>query len=92
MSYYHVAPHLADQIADQIADHAAHTEAKKGGDENNAPTSPFLLRGLMLTYHFLLFLAPSRAPSQVANPHNALCIEQRTAAKPKEAQVRVFFR
>ena len=28
--------------------------------------------------------------SQVANPHNAFCIEQRTAAKPKEAQVRVF--
>jgi hypothetical protein len=28
--------------------------------------------------------------SQVANPHNAFCIEQRAAAKPKEAQVRVF--
>ena len=28
--------------------------------------------------------------SQVANPHNAFCIEQRTAAEPKEAQVRVF--
>ena len=28
--------------------------------------------------------------SQVANPRNAFCIEQRTAAKPKEAQVRVF--
>ena len=31
-----------------------------------------------------------RGGSQVANPHNAFCIEQRTAAKPKEAQVRVF--
>jgi hypothetical protein len=28
--------------------------------------------------------------SQVANPRNAFCIEQRAAAKPKEAQVRVF--
>ena len=28
--------------------------------------------------------------SQVANPRNAFCIEQRTAAKSKEAQVRVF--
>ena len=28
--------------------------------------------------------------SQVANPRNAFCIEQRAAAKSKEAQVRVF--
>jgi hypothetical protein len=28
--------------------------------------------------------------SQVANPRNAFCIEQRTAANSKEAQVRVF--
>jgi hypothetical protein len=34
---------------------------------------------------------PQRAKSsQVANPRNAFCIEQRTAAKSKEAQVRVF--
>ena len=29
-------------------------------------------------------------PCQVANPRNAFCIEQRTAANSKEAQVRVF--
>jgi hypothetical protein len=28
--------------------------------------------------------------SQVANPHNAFCIEQRAAAKSKEARMRVF--
>ena len=28
--------------------------------------------------------------SQVANPRNAFCIEQRATAKPKEAQLRVF--
>ena len=28
--------------------------------------------------------------SQVANPRNAFCIEQRAAAKSKEARVRVF--
>ena len=28
--------------------------------------------------------------SEVANPRNAFCIEQRAAAKSKEAQVRVF--
>jgi hypothetical protein len=35
--------------------------------------------------------SPSQVKSsQVANPRNAFCIEQRTAAKSKEAQVRVF--
>ena len=37
-----------------------------------------------------VLLSVRTSQSQVANPHNAFCIEQRTAATPKEAQVRVF--
>jgi hypothetical protein len=32
----------------------------------------------------------ARKSSQVANPRQAFCIEQRAAAKPKKAQVRVL--
>ena len=38
----------------------------------------------------VLSVAEQVKSSQVANPRNAFCIEQRTAAKSKEAQVRVF--
>ena len=41
-------------------------------------------------YIGILFWCSRYKSSQVANPRNAFCIEQRTAAKSKEAQVRVF--
>ena len=53
-------------------------------------------RGLTWVYGFMAEALAVRGAlgqvksSQVANPHNSFCIEQRTAAKLKEAQVRVF--
>ena len=40
--------------------------------------------------HASVLISNQVKSSQVANPRNAFCIEQRTAAKSKEAQVRVF--
>ena len=48
---------------------------------------PFLY---LLCYHKADVTSQTFKSSQVANPRNAFCIEQRTAAKSKEAQVRVF--
>jgi hypothetical protein len=51
-------------------------------------SSPFFF--FFFFFLLLLRLAPVGLSSQVANPHNAFCIEQRAAAKSKEAQMRVF--